>query len=180
MLSVVTLAACIKAPTVVIVDRKTALEEQAAGRYRPLEEDLGRALSEPRAVPLTGGEIVGAGEKSEVLSTVGGATMTEEAARSERVRIDGWLSNHCLGEAKDGTIVETPRQCAGDADSAQLARAVERANRNRVQVWQFLQQKNPSRTLDEIRATWRRTHLESVVCGAPVERADGVWENKKC
>src|SRR5262245_18961064 len=55
------LTACVKAPDLVILDRKTALEQQAAGNFRGLEEELEQAGIVPGPVPLTRGQLEAAG-----------------------------------------------------------------------------------------------------------------------
>jgi len=172
----VSAAGCIRAPDLVIVDRTTALEQQAAGNYRPLSDELERAGIVPRAAPLTRGQLDAAGVR---------AARPEEAladveAESDATQLDALLLRRCLGEARDGTIVETPKSCTGAIDAARVTRLIERTNRNRWQIWRYLQTRRPSTPMDEIRRVWRETHLSGVVCDAPVESTAGAWEPKKC
>lgn len=44
---------CISAPEIVMVDRATALEEQASGSFQDVERRLARAGMSPTPVPLT-------------------------------------------------------------------------------------------------------------------------------
>jgi hypothetical protein len=159
---------CIKSPQLILVDRKTALEEQAAGSFRGLEDDLEQAGISPRPTPLTGSQ---AGTQV--------ATVEEEAASDEE-RLDALLVRSCVGEATDGTLAVTTVRCTGTVDVARVTAMVERANRNRWQVWRYLQGRRPKASLDEVRRAWQKVHAEGVVCGGQVQRADGGWEAKKC
>ena len=61
-LALVSVAGCIKAPEIVLVDRATALEQQAAGSFKELEERLVRTAIAARPVPLTPAELHALGE----------------------------------------------------------------------------------------------------------------------
>lgn len=167
--------ACIRAPDVIIVDRKTALEQLAAGTYRALEDELEAAGSAPRPEPLTRSEAEAAG---------GAATLAqEETDRSEAAQLDDLLRRLCVGEALDGTIAVTNETCRGRVDAAERARLVERVNRDRYQIWRELQTrgmpKGKERELARVRKAWREAHLRAVVCGGQVQLPSG-WEPKKC
>jgi hypothetical protein len=108
----------------------------------------------------------------------GGAEVDVEAG-AVAARLDALLERRCAGEAKDGTVVARPETCTGAYDAAQVTRLLERANRDRFQVWRWLAEKRGG-NLPEAQRAWRAVHLESVVCGAPVERDDGTWEAKAC
>lgn len=170
------LPACIKAPDLVIVDHATALEQQAGGNYRRLQSELDQAAVVPRPAPFTHAEIAGSGASTEPLA------IGDESRRSgsDEGKVDALLQRRCLGEANDGTLVETTSTCGGRIDAAQVVRLVERSNRDRWQVWRYLQSQRPKATLDEVRRAWRAVHLEGVVCGGQVQRADGGWEAKRC
>ena len=176
LLVLLALPACIRAPDVVIVDRKTALEQLAAGTYRQLEDQLEAAGSAPRPEPLTRSEIESAGAAT--------ALAQEETDRSEAAQLDELLRRRCVGEALDGTIVVTAESCTGRVDAAERARLVERVNRDRYQVWRELQlrgmPKGRERELVRVRKVWREAHLRAVVCGGQVQQASGGWEDKKC
>jgi hypothetical protein len=161
---------CIKSPQLILVDRKTALEEQAAGSFRGLEDDLEQAGISPRPTPLTG---------SQAGTRVATAAPDDEAVSDEE-RLDGLLVRSCVGEAADGTLAVTTARCTGTVDVARVTAMVERANRNRWQVWRYLQEKRPRASLDEVRRAWQKVHADGVVCGGQVQRADGGWEAKKC
>jgi len=158
---------------VVIVDRKTALEQQAQGSFRGLEEDLEQAGILPRPAPLTAAQ----------LATAGVQTSAEESDDAEglpdSLRADTLLVARCVGEAADGTLTLTVNTCTGAMDVPQTTRMVERVNRNRRQLWQWLAERE-KRSPAEVQAAWRTVHLEGVICGGQVQKADGSWEVKRC
>ena len=92
------LSACFKPPEIVMVDRATALEQQAAGSFDDIELKLDRAAAEPRPVPLTP-------EQLEALG-IHPASLVDESELTDADRLDGLLTQHCVGEGKDGLIVE--------------------------------------------------------------------------
>jgi len=160
------LCACIKVPDVVLVDRRTALEEQAAGSFRALEEALVEASVTPRSVPYTHRQ-----------PSDGDDAPPDPDADSERV--DALLTRSCLGEASDGTLVETRKSCTGSVEASELARLIERVNRSRAQIWRFVADKKHA-PLEDVRRAWRALHLGEVVCGGQVQNDDGTWSRKKC
>jgi hypothetical protein len=171
-IALLALAGCIKAPALILVDKQTALEQQAAGSYPALDDDLARAGIAPRPTPFTRAQLEsGAGEKT---------LSSESAAESEPLQLDGLLTRRCVGESLDGTLVVTSASCTGTVDVAQLNHMIERANRDRFQVWRYLQAKRPKSSLAEVRRQWRELHLGGVVCGGQVQRTDGGWEPKTC
>jgi hypothetical protein len=169
-LAIVFLAGCIKAPDIVVIDRATALEREAAGSFPRLERELQRAGTTPRPSPLTREQLEAAGLPRPVL---------EEEEGSDAERIDTLLVEKCLGEALDGTLAETRDSC-GVKEVPHLGALVERTNRDRLQIWEWLKAQRPARTLEEVRRAWRDVHLRGVVCGGQVQRGDGAWEPKKC
>ncbi len=171
------LPACIRAPDVVVVDRTTALEEQAAGRYATLERELVQAGVSPRPQPYTRGQLDKAGwttprERDAV------AQLTEAALR-HRARIDALLVRRCIGEASTGTLQLTRDACQGAIDVAAVSRLIERANRDRRQVWLYLARAT-RRPVAKAQSAWRARHLEQVVCGGWVQDAKGRWAARKC
>jgi hypothetical protein len=163
-------AGCIRAPGIVVVDHATALERQAAGRFPDLERELALAGLAPRPSPLSRAE----------LEARGGARATldpDEAGEAERV--DALLTARCVGEARDGLLVATPDSCAVK-ELPRLSRLLERANRDRQQLWLALAAARPQRSAAEIRQAWRAVHLRAVICGGQVQRDDGAWEVKRC
>jgi len=171
-------AGCIRAPEIVLVDRATALEEQAAGSFGELEKKLARATIAPRPQPLT----------PEQLESLGMATPTlvDETARTDADRVDALLSQHCVGEGKEGLVVETHEACKGAADRAQAILLIERTNTARQQLWRWMRERVGEKAgekkphLDEVRRAWHREHARGVVCGGWLQREDGGWEEKKC
>lgn len=163
---------CIRAPEIVLVDRATALEQQAAGSYEDLERKLARAAMAPRPAPLT----------PEQLETLGIAppSLVDDTERTDADRVDALLTQHCVGEARDGVLVDTHDACKGAADRAAAIALVERANAARLQLWRWMRERKPEASTDEIRRAWHQTHARGVVCGGWMQRDDGGWEEKKC
>jgi hypothetical protein len=168
-------AACVRAPDVVIVDRKTALEQQASGSFRGLEEELEQAGLLPRAVPLTAAQL----EEAGVARGTTGDAPVETSALPDSLLVDSLLVSRCLGEAQDGTVVLTVATCTGAMDVPQTNRMIERVNRNRRQLWQWISDKNEA-PVAEVQARWREVHVAGMVCGGQLQAPDGSWEVKKC
>jgi hypothetical protein len=168
-------AGCVRTGPIVISDKRTALEAQAAGSYRQLEDDLERAGMRPGPVPFTRGQLDKSGGEGERLA------LQEEGLGEEAGQLlDRLLTRRCVGEARDGTVVETRDRCRVSVDAAQVARLIERENRNRFQVWQYLQGQRPGAALDKVRQEWRREHIKAVICDGQIQREDGTWEVKAC
>jgi len=177
MVSLVTIAAvasvaCIKPPEIVMVDRATALEQQASGSYDDVEQRLERAAVEPRPVPLTPAQLEALG--------VGSASPAVGTETSDADRVDGLLVQHCVGEGADGLLADTRDQCRGAADAEEVLRAVERVNRARRQLWRWMHEQRAGVSVDELRRGWREAHVRAVVCGAWIEGEDGKWQGKTC
>lgn len=180
------LAGCISAPAVVIVDRRTALEQQASGSFRGLEEELEQAGLAPRPAPLTPAQLGASGVRR------GGLEADSDDESSDAVRSDALLIKRCLGEALDGTLVLTLDPCTGTLDVPSVDRLVERVNRNRRQLWRWLaaqtrgqgrdkgRDRGRETSDDEVRAAWRKVHLAGLVCGGAYQVTGGAWEIKKC
>jgi hypothetical protein len=169
------LAACVSAPAVVIVDRKTAVEQQASGSFRGLEDDLEQAGLSPRPTPLTAAQLGAAGVRRDGLEAG-----DRDDDGSDAVRADALLIKRCVGEALDGTLVLTVDPCTGTIDVPQVGRLIERVNRERRQLWRWIAGQSPGKTEDQVRAAWRETHLVGVVCGGQLQAAGGAWEIKRC
>jgi hypothetical protein len=170
---------CITAPPVVIVDRKTALEEQAAGSFHDLGTELQQTGVSARPVPYTRGQMESAG----VPVGKGDEQLTAEEAVSDADVVDQLLIRRCVGEATDATIVETPATCTAPIPAAQQARLLERENRRRWQLWRALltgRTTGRAPTIEEVRKTWRAAHLGEVICGGQVQAEGGAWGVKKC
>jgi hypothetical protein len=178
-LAALAVAGCITAPAVVIVDRRTALEQQASGSFRGLEEELEQAGLAPRPAPLTPAQLGASGVRRDGLEAADADDETSDAVRS-----DALLIKRCLGEALDGTLALTLDPCTGTLDVPAVDRLVERVNRNRRQLWRWLAGQargaQRDRTDDEVRAAWRQVHLAGLPCGGQYQVAGGAWEVKKC
>jgi hypothetical protein len=166
------LAACFKPPEIVMVDRATALEQQAAGSFDDLERQLDRAAVEPRPVPLTP-------EQLEALG-IHPAPLVDESDLTDADRLDGLLTQHCVGEGKDGLIIETPEACKGAADAGVVQTLSERVNRARRDLWRWMHEQRTDVSEADLRRSWRENHVRNLVCGGWVEGSDGQWQAKSC
>ncbi len=176
--AVATTAGCIKAPPVVLLDRQTALEEQAAGDYPVFERDLRAAALRPRAEPLTSAELAAAGEAPggdmDALLAIYGSV------RNDTELVDDLLVARCLGESLEGLLAETPSSCTYTGSRAQVARVMQRANRTRTQLWDYMAGRVPGASRKAVVGTWREQHLRDLVCGGQVQVAGGAWTVKEC
>jgi hypothetical protein len=170
------LVACVHAPAVVIVDRKTALEQQASGSFRGLEEELEQAGVQPRPAPLTGAQLTSAGVNGKVAD----ADQADPSAGSDAVRTDALLVQRCIGEALDGTLELTLDPCTGTLDVPEVNRLIERVNRERRQLWRWMSEHAKGVSAEQVRATWRETHLGGLICGGQLQAGGGAWETKRC
>ena len=165
-------AACFKPPEIVMVDRATALEQQASGSFDELEQRLDRAAVEPRAVPLTPDQLDALGIRP--------APLVDESDMTDADRLDGLLGQHCVGEGKDGLIVDTRAACNGGEDAERTLILVERVNRARRQLWKWMHEQRADVSEEELQRAWRENHVRNVVCGGWVEGSDGTWQGKSC
>ncbi len=173
-----TLGGCIRAPDVVIVDRRTALEAEAAGRFAELEEALDVAAIRPQPSPLTRATLEAAGWRpSAEDDAIEAMTRTH---RDEATRVDDLLRRKCIGESLAGTLRPTPSTCAGAVDAADVGRVIERINRSRQQIWLWMARKAPGVSAESLQRSWRKHHLERVVCGGWVEVEPETWRQKAC
>jgi hypothetical protein len=173
-------AGCIRAPAVVIVDRKTALEQQASGSFRGLEEELEQAGISPRPATLTAAQLGEAGVRREGLEAT-----DEDDESNDAVRTDALLIKRCIGEALDGALTLTLDPCTGTLDVPSVGRLIERVNRERRQLWRWLagqsrKGRDAPASDEEVRAAWRKVHLSGLVCGGQYQAAGGGWEVKRC
>jgi hypothetical protein len=164
--------ACIKPPAFVMVDRATALEQQAAGSFDEEQKKLDRAAVEPRPVPLTPEQLQSLGVKT--------APGVDSAEMTDADRLDDLLVQHCIGEGSDGLLVDTRDACKGAADEAEVEQLIDRVNRARRQLWRWMHEQRSSASLDDLRRGWQRGHVQAVVCGGWVEGDDGKWQGKSC
>lgn len=172
LLAALVASGCIRAPEIVMVDRATALEEQASGSFKDVEMRLARAGMSPTPVPLTPNQLEDLGLQP--------APLVENLGRTQADRVDDLLRRHCVGEGKDGLLVDTRRQCLAGRTSADDLALVERVNRARLQLWQWMRTVRPGASEAALRQSWQQVHAQGVVCGGWVEAADGTWGEKKC
>jgi hypothetical protein len=166
------LAACVKPPEIVMVDRATALEQQASGSFDDLERRLDRSAIEPRPVPLTPDQLEALGVRP--------TPLVDESDLTDADRLDGLLAQHCVGEGKDGLIADTRDACKGAADVQEVQTLLERVNRARRQLWRWMHEQRTDVSEGELQRAWRENHLRNVVCGAWIEGSDGKWQGKSC
>jgi hypothetical protein len=166
------LAGCFKPPEIVMVDRATALEQQASGSFEDVETKLDRAAIEPRPVALTPDQLEALGIRPPPL--------VDESDLTDADRLDGLLAQHCLGEGKEGLIVDTRTACKGAADPEEVETLLDRVNRARRQLWRWMHTQRPDVPESELQRAWRETHARNVVCGGWVEGSDGKWQPKAC
>jgi hypothetical protein len=163
---------CIKPPEIVMVDRATALEQQAAGSFEELERKLARKSIEARPVPLTPAQLEALGMRTTPLE--------DSAELTDADRVDALLVQHCIGEGRDGLLVDTHGACVGAADATEALELVERVNAARAQLWRWMHTQRPDASVDELRRAWREAHLRGVVCGGWTEVDAGKWQEKTC
>ncbi|WP_043711561.1 DUF1318 domain-containing protein [Corallococcus macrosporus] len=163
---------CISAPEIVMVDRATALEEQASGSFKDVEQRLARAGMNPTPVPLTPNQLEDLGIQP--------TPLVENIGRTPADRIDDLLRRHCVGEGRDGLLASQRRRCRAGRMTADDVALVERVNRSRKQLWKWMQSVRPDVPEETLRRSWHKAHAEGVVCGGWVEAEDGTWGEKQC
>jgi uncharacterized protein YdbL (DUF1318 family) len=177
MSALIGLAGCIKAPNVSVVDSNTALEAQAAGEYHALENDLSQAGLSPRGEPIPREQLAANRDAA------GGGALGEVAQlfvefETDADALDRLLAARCVGEAETGLIVATPDLCTTEVDVAEMTRLVGRANLHRRQLWDLVAAQRGVAP-ETVATSWRKVHLERVICGGLVQSA-GTWEPKPC
>ncbi|KFA94760.1 DUF1318 domain-containing protein [Archangium violaceum] len=172
LLAALALPGCIRAPEIVMVDRATALEEQASGSFKDVERRLARAGMSPTPVPFTPNQL----EELGIQPT----PLVENLGRTQADRVDELLRRHCVGEGKDGLLVNTRRQCQAGRMTADDVALVERVNQARLHLWQWMRTVRPDVTEEAVRQSWQQVHAKGVICGGWVEADDGTWGEKKC
>ena len=163
---------CVKPPEIVMVDRATALEQQASGSFEELEKTLDRAAIEPDPIAMTPAQLEALGIRP--------PSMVDESDLTDADRLDALLVQRCVGEGKDGLVVETRSACKGAADAGELEAIVERMNRARRQLWRWMHDRRADVPEAELRRAWRENHARNVVCGGWVQGDDGKWQAKSC
>jgi hypothetical protein len=157
---------------VVMVDSATALEHQASGSFDDLEKTLDRQAIEPRPVPLTPDQLEALG--------IHAPSLVDESDLTDADRLDGLLAQHCVGEGKDGLVVDTRDACKGTADAEEAQALIERVNRARRQLWRWMHDRRADVSEADLKRAWRESHVRNVVCGGWIEGSDGKWQAKSC
>lgn len=155
-----------------MVDRATALEQEAAGSFPDLEQRLRHAGVAPRPTPLTPAQL-------EAVDIRPGA-LVDSVELTDADRMDELLLQHCVGEGKDGLLVDTHGACEGAADHAAAIRLVDRVNRARGQIWRWMHDESPGTSSEDLQRRWHDVHARDVACGAWVQADDGAWHKKPC
>lgn len=172
------LGGCIKAPDVVLVDRQTLLEEQAAARMPAAAAANAQAGLAAGPAPLTSGELAKSGWHTDAAHDAIAALYGGWLDEAET--LDQLLLRHCIGEAADASLIATTDACSGALDLADVGRRLEKANRSRRQIWLYVQQQRPQASDAEVRAAWRLQRQKALACGAWWQRDDRGWEAKAC
>jgi len=168
-------SACIKAPSIAVLDNRTALEVQAAGEYPVLEFAAADAALEPGPTPASAKEILSGSGLAAAAEDIDIFVVSESQARF----IDTMLLLGCLGEGENGLLQYTPDRCDDDVEVSELLRAASRANLHRRQVWEYLASKRSDGSIEAAKRAWRAVHLEQVRCGTWIEKGSG-WARKDC
>ncbi len=163
---------CIKAPEIVMVDRATALEQQAGGSFPEIEKKLARASISPRPVSLTPDQLESLGMTQSALS--------DEHETTDADRVDDLLERHCIGETNDGLLADAADACHGAVDRDEVTKLIDRVNRARAQLWRWMHEQKPDVPVEDLRKRWHATHAAGVTCGAWMQKDDGKWEAKSC
>lgn len=171
--------ACVKAPNIVVVDRETALEEQVLGEYRSLLDDLREAELKPGPLPYTRGQIEASGWDVSHTS-LEALVQTYGAIKADSEVVDALLVRRCIGEANDGTLVETPATCLGEVDPQTISPLLQRVNRNRRQLWTYMLAQAKGASLEDVIKAWRKNHLATLPCRANIQTEGGEWTLKAC
>jgi hypothetical protein len=166
------LGGCVRPPEIVMVDRATALEQQASGSFDDIERRLDRAGIEPRPVPLTPAQLEALGIRP--------TPLVDESDLTDADRLDGLLAQHCVGEAMSGLVVDTREACQGAADFEVVRVLLERVNGARHRLWRWMHEQRADLSEAGLERAWRENHLRNVVCGGWVEGSDGKWQAKTC
>jgi hypothetical protein len=175
----VLMSGCIRAPDVVMLDRKTVLEEQASGELLPLANALRESAIVPKGVHFTRGQLEEAGVDLSH-DALGQLVQLQQLPVSEMEHLDGLLVRRCIGEARSGLLVETPDTCAGGPAMIRTSAAIQRVNRSRKQLWRYLYERKPGEQQETIRHLWRQRHITTVVCGGQIQDEEGRWDVKEC
>ena len=170
--------ACVRPPNIVVTGQKTALENQAAGEFHVLENDLHQAGVSPRAESIPREQLVSQQQRGSQVH--GELAQLYAKAQQDADWIDRMLTAQCIGEALTSLLKHTPENCGERINATEMTRIIGRANLHRRQLWRLVQRRRPQVTESQIRSQWRHWHLQQVVCGGWVEQSDGVWNKKTC
>jgi len=173
------MAGCVKVPTIVMVDRKTALEEQAGAGFSNQEGQVLQAGLSTRPAPYTRGQMKAKGVDSQddVFNSV---LRPYKAYSTDQAALDRLLTRRCAGEAMDATVVETPDTCAGVYNPKTATALLRRINRHRKLVLAWLSTQAKAKSIDEVRKVYRKRILKMMVCGGWYQAGAENWEKKKC
>ncbi len=172
----ISLAACVKAPNVSIVDSKTALEKQAAGDYPALENDLEQAGIQPRSEVFPREQL---GTNGDSTAALGEIAQLYAAAETDEDAIDRLLISQCIGEALSGFLEPRPSDCTANVDTAEMTRLLGRENLHRRQIWQLAASERGAEVAQAQHA-WRTIHLKRIVCKGLIQIDAQVWKAKEC
>ena len=168
---------CVKMPTIVMVDRKTALEEQIAMDFPQQQDSMVKKALSPRPVPYTRGKLEAAGINP-AGSTFDVVLRPYKSYITDQEQLDELLRRRCVGEALDGTVRETPENCTGHVDQASVSGLLQRVNQHRRQVLAFLMK--GQRSPEEVKSAFRKRLLQILVCGGQFQNSAGKWGVKRC
>lgn len=172
-------AGCVNVSDVVLLDNKTALEQQAAGEFRALENDLAQAGISPKAEDIPRSQLEA--ENADLgSSSMGEIVRIYSSVQTDAEWIDDMLVAGCIGEALDGLLKPTPDLCNQDVDAGKMARVVGRTNLHRRQIWRVIRERQPKVPAEEVRSAWRTIHLRRVVCRGLIQTDGQKWEKKRC
>ncbi len=171
------LGACIQPGPVVILDHRTALEAQAAGRYPSLEAELEQAALSPGPEPFTKGQLPEVGPDDRSWDRL---VQIYRAVGADAEEVDRLLRLRCLGEGLEGTLHVSAETCLVEVDAARVRDTAARQNRRRRELWSYLAAQRPGKDTDSARRAWRRRHLQAVVCEGWIETDRGTWAAKDC
>ena len=168
---------CVKVPTIVMVDRKTALEEQVAMAFPQQADSMVKKAISPRPVPYTRGKLEAAGINP-AGSTFDVVLRPYKSYVTDQEQLDGLLRRRCVGESLDGMVQETPETCTGHYDQAVVSGLLQRVNQHRRQVLAFLMK--GQRSPDAVKSAFHKRLLQVLVCGGQFQDDAGKWEVKRC
>jgi hypothetical protein len=137
-----------------------------------VEHRLDRAGMFPAPVPLTPDQLEALGIKP--------TPLVDNVDETPADHLDALLRRHCVGEGRDGLLVNTRKSCHGGTSSADDVASIDRVNRARLELWRWMHGVRPDVSEDALRKSWIKAHAQGVVCGGWIERDDGTWEDKKC